>query len=140
MSGLTQDIANRCQAVLKLSKQQGSMMHELRMLDASVNPGRLRELICELQSLQCGIQAECNSIKVALAAEAMTGGVPMVATVPVDELELHPANWSEPDQRETIPPNRSVPQRAPSAEELERMSRTLHAAGDHTLDPEEVLP
>jgi len=147
VSSLTQDIANRCQAVLRLSKQQGGLLHEFRTLDVSSNPGRFREIMIELQSLQCGLQAECNSIKVALAAEAMTGGLPMVATVPVDELELHPVNWPAPGHgrvlaldrlvepeglREEIRQSRSAPQHAPSADEIEAMERSLRRAGDDT--------
>lgn len=77
------------------------------------------------------VHAEITQMKAVLAAARMTGQAVHVATVAVEELELHPRNLPGPVCSPDVPQPRTWRER-------EKLLQSLHRAGDHTLDPTET--
>jgi len=72
----------------------------------------------EMRAVLCGLSATGNRIKAYVGAARMAGMIEP-ATVEAEALELHPVNR---------------PDRSDATRDL--FLRSLHTAGDHTLDPE----
>jgi hypothetical protein len=82
------------------------------------------------------ISTECNAIQANMAAGRATGQAEW-KSVPAEDLELHPVNLAAQPQEEL----KFLKMHQPSAHtglEIEKaMMRSLHAAGDHSLDPDD---
>lgn len=157
---LPQTILTHIDEVLKLSKSHGAELHALRDLVKKAAPfvKGLEEAVLSLQMLQVGIATECQWLKMEIGKARMTGEL-RGADLQASNLELHPANPIEPgiELLRIEPPMELMIDgharakimkmdgfvSAPSADELERMARTLRRTGDDTelgLEGEEGEP
>ncbi len=96
-------------------KQQATLIStQIRAIRAQVPEADVAGALVEM----AGLHASINKLQSVLAAAEMVGVMQSRPVTQAQDLELHPAHVEH------------------EAEERERMLRSLHRCGDHTLDPE----